>query len=206
MNHPTTQTKSGKYLRQRTQRPLLAALPFFLILLFCSLCFFCGSWYLRIYGDTGFDAVLYTLTSSLSGVQSDLKIRFLLGGILPALLLTVRRRLKLMRWSVVALSLVMLVYAAFSTGFVRYVIGRFQETPLFENYYVEPTPDKIKFPEKKRNLVYIYLESMEISYLSKELGGAQDVNLIPELYDLAKENTNFSHNDTVGGFSQVPGV
>ena len=55
------------------------------------------------------------------------------------------------------------------------------------------------------NLVYILLESMETTYLSEDLGGASDVNLIPELYELARDNINFSHTDGVGGFHATNG-
>ena len=58
----------------------------------------------------------------------------------------------------------------------------------------------------KRNLVYIMLESMETTYLSEALGGGSDVTLIPELYDLALANTNFSHNEGVGGFHATNGA
>ena len=54
------------------------------------------------------------------------------------------------------------------------------------------------FPEKKRNLIYIFLESMENTYMSKLDGGAYDINYIPDLTALAEENLNFSHTDQVG--------
>ena len=104
-------------------------------------------------------------------------------------------------------NLLMILQAAFSTGLPEYVYGLFHETPVFDQYYVQPTAENVKFPEKKRNLIYIFLESMEISYLSEELGGGQEDNLIPELYELATEHTNFSHDDTqVGGFLPVTGA
>ena len=47
---------------------------------------------------------------------------------------------------------------------------------------------KVKtFPEEKRNLIYIYLESMETTYFNKDEGGALEVNIIPELYELAQK-------------------
>ena len=55
-----------------------------LLLFFAALCFFAAIWYVNIYGRIGFDAVLYTLTSSLSGVQSGLVGKFLTGAALPA--------------------------------------------------------------------------------------------------------------------------
>lgn len=66
---------------------------------------------------------------------------------------------------------------------------------LYEDKYVEPDPSLLTFPEKKKNLVYIYLESMENSFTDKAHGGGYDVALIPELTALAKEHTDFSAKD-----------
>ena len=77
---------------------------------------------------------------------------------------------------------------------------------LFEEAYVDPRSITLTFPEEKRNLVYIYLESMESTYLSKELGGNQEENLLPNLSELALANLNFSHTDTLGGARQVTGT
>ena len=217
MSKEQTKTKGGKFLKPAKGHPILSSIPFALILGISALCFFAGSWYLRIYGDTGFDAVLYTITSSLGGVQSDLMVRFLLGAIAPAavciavgtgamiLLSKSRKHRVVTRTAVTVLSLAMFGYAAAATGFISYLVDQHQETAIFEEYYVEPSDENITFPEEKRNLVYIFLESMEISYLDEDQGGAQDVNLIPELYELADENVNFSHNQDVGGFLPVPG-
>ena len=52
---------------------------------------------------------------------------------------------------------------------------------FIDDNYVNPKDVSIQFPEKKRNLIYIYLESMENTYADKESGGAFDENVIPEL-------------------------
>ncbi|KHS56341.1 MULTISPECIES: LTA synthase family protein [Terrisporobacter] len=71
-------------------------------------------------------------------------------------------------------------------------------TYLADNY-VDPRDVKMTFPKKKRNLIHIYLESVENSYLNKELGGYMDVNLMPELTELYKEGLSFSNTDKFGG-------
>ena len=76
---------------------------------------------------------------------------------------------------------------------------------IAENY-VDPRNVELTFPEKKRNLIYIFLESMENTYMSKLDGGAYDINYIPELTALAEENLNFSHTDQVGGAYEVEGI
>ena len=65
----------------------------------------------------------------------------------------------------------------------------------------------ITFPEQKRNLIYIFLESMEMTYADKENGGAFKQNVIPELTQLAQENEDFSGKSSKlnGGYS-MPGT
>ena len=55
-----------------------------LALLLGSLCFFSAWWYLRTYGNIGFDSVLFTLTGGLGGVSNDLVKSYLSGGLFPA--------------------------------------------------------------------------------------------------------------------------
>ena len=215
------QKKSGKYLRREPEKKgsVPGALAWALLIAVAGLCFFAARWYIRTYGDLGFDSIVYTVFSDLGGVQSGLIVSFCLKAVLPAVLLAAagflmirmirKTRLQrvLIRVTALGMSLLMIAQAAVSTGFPEYVYGLFHETPIFDQYYVQPTADNVKFPEEKRNLIYIFLESMEISYLSEELGGGQEDNLIPELYELATEHTSFSHNDSeVGGFLPVTGA
>ena len=208
---------AGKYLRKTPKKNSILGTAFWsLLLLAAALCFFAARWYVTTYGDTGFDSILYTLSSDLGGVQAGLIWSFSLKALMPAALCAafggalvhrIRRKKWLIRATALMLSLLMLGQAAFSTGLPEYVYGLFHETPVFDEYYVAPTAENVKFPEEKRNLVYIFLESMEISYLSEELGGGQEDNLIPELYQLATEYTNFSHDESqVGGFLPVTGA
>ena len=70
---------------------------------------------------------------------------------------------------------------------------------LVENY-ANPDSVKITAPEQKRNLILIYIESLETTFADKEHGGNQDTNLIPEITELALQNTSFGKNGThIGG-------
>ena len=64
----------------------------------------------------------------------------------------------------------------------------------------------LTFPKKKRNLIYIYLESFESSYFSTYYGGDEYYNLLDGITDLTYENINFSNTDKFGGALQIPGV
>lgn len=62
--------------------------------------------------------------------------------------------------------------------------------------YVDPAETELTFPETKRNLIYIFLESMETTYADTEDGGAFEDNYIPHLTELAQDNEDFSGSDT----------
>lgn len=77
------------------------------------------------------------------------------------------------------------------------------DTFIADNY-VQPTDENVIFPEKKQNLVYIFSESMEATFFSKELGGASDANLLPGFTDLLNDGYNFSNTDKFGGALTLP--
>ncbi len=70
---------------------------------------------------------------------------------------------------------------------------------FIEENYVDPNEIQLVFPEEKRNLVYIILESIETTYSETEAGGPIKTDYMPELRKLAEENVNFSHDDDFGG-------
>lgn len=90
-------------------------------------------------------------------------------------------------------------------GVPAYLAEVSQDSTLFEDYYVSPETVHIEFPESKRNLLLIYVESMESTYASTEEGGAKEINYIPELTKLANENLNFSDNEKLGGAHNYAG-
>ncbi len=201
-----------------------------LIILLGSASFFSANWYIKIYGKTGFDSILFTLFGKVGGVEKGLVYSYLLKGLLPAIILTAilcfllffkskkevwfklfgkKRRFYPFKNSVVTvlsvvLSLILITNATHKVGFGEWLFYSVDQTELYDNEYVFPKEVKITAPKEKRNLIYIFLESMENTYLSKDLGGAMDENLIPELYTLANENVNFSDNSGVGGWTATP--
>ena len=185
------------------------------------LAFFSALWYHFVYGDIGFDGLFFTLVAGMGGVQQGLVISWALRGLLPTVLATVaafflllfvpykkgknkeQREFKKIR--TVALSLAVAVFISFfatAGGLANmYVwIGNlFVETDIYEEEYVAPENANITFPEQKRNLIYIFLESMETTFFSQETGGANKDNCLPNLHKLASDNINFSQNSSVGG-------
>lgn len=83
----------------------------------------------------------------------------------------------------------------------RYIENYRTSSTFIEDNYINPKDVNITFPEEKKNLIYIYLESMESTYASIEDGGAYEINYIPELTKLAKSKNsiNFSNSNLLGG-------
>ena len=59
---------------------------------------------------------------------------------------------------------------------------------------------------KGKNLIYIYMESMENTYSQVDLGAGERVNLIPELTSLAENNISFSNSTGLGGYHPFTGA
>lgn len=63
---------------------------------------------------------------------------------------------------------------------------------------------EIIFPEQKRNLICIYIESAETTMQDKENGGIFEHNYIPEMTEIAKQNISFSQSTVIEGASIAP--
>ncbi|MGI6665683.1 MAG: LTA synthase family protein [Christensenellaceae bacterium] len=109
-------------------------------------------------------------------------------------------------WIALVIFVACAVFMNYQLDITGYIQNQMTSSTLFEEYYVNPRDVTLVFPEEKRNLIYIFLESMENTYMSEELGGAQSEDLIPELSQLALENTSFSSTEALGGVRDLPGI
>ncbi len=87
-------------------------------------------------------------------------------------------------------------------GIPAYIKSNMSDNTYLEENFVDPRDVSISFPENKKNLVFIYLESMESTYASVDAGGGMPVNYIPNLTELADSNLCFSNNENeYGGYN-----
>ena len=174
-----------------------------------------GNWVLDTWGLLSIDEIIFHLKVPLDGTNSDVVLDGINACVPLAVLvlflsifLIIGLRNKHGK-CMIALFLVAVIacgsagraaYEVYDELDVKeYLVSQKKESHFIEQNYVDPRTTKITFPEQKRNLIYIYLESMESTYASKEDGGGMDFNCIPELTTLAEENTNFSQSDKLGG-------
>ena len=129
-------------LRRPISIPTAAGLTCLLFLAY--LCFFAARWFVTVYGRIGFDSILFTLQSSLDGVQSDLVRSFLLRAALPCAVCTalscaillllrqlpVRGLVSILGAVIVALGLC--GYAAVDVELTDYVWARINRSQLYE--------------------------------------------------------------------------
>lgn len=99
-----------------------------------------------------------------------------------------------------------LYYAATELRVVSLYHSAYTTSDYVKENYADPDKTKLAFPEQKRNLVHIYLESYENSYLAKEDGGYMDTNLMPDLQKLSAEGLHFSDTTKFGGPEQTYGA
>ena len=105
-----------------------------------------------------------------------------------------------------AMLVISLSFFTMELNVVHYVKALATDSSFVEDEYVDPYSVQLNFPEQKRNLIYIFLESMEVAYADTEAGGPITDNFIPELTQLAEDNVNFSHDDDLGGAQSFSGT
>ena len=181
-------------------------------LIFISLAF-SAEWAFSYFGLSCFEQLVFHLKVPLEGTNTEFikdwfKMCFFKGllctAALEAVLFFVPDAMgSTARWSVIVLCI---IYGLHKIGFFEYVCNQFKTTDLYEKYYVDAGSIHMEFPEKKRNLIILNIESLENTYASQKLGGNSIDNLIEECTNLAQEGISFSHQDKLGGAYVVTGT
>ena len=193
-------------------------------LLLASVIFFVSYWASNLFG-VDLEAIIFTITSPLKGADMNVvkdAVKFCVPrifmvmapyGIFAIFDICYKKRLfkfdllKIVRRIVAILSVcsifASLLYANSIYKLSEYLKNHTVYTSFYEEYYV--SPENMDFTlktedGKQKNLLYIYLESMETTYASVEVGGTQDTNYLPNLTKLAEENVSFSDSELLGGF------
>lgn len=102
--------------------------------------------------------------------------------------------------------LVCLIIFCNNVGIFDFLVAQFDRTKIFDDYYANPLDVEISFNENKKNLIYIFVESLEMANASIQNGGTNEISYIPNLEKLALNNINFSNTKKLGGAMQVNGT
>lgn len=181
-------------------------------------------WLYETFGHLSMDEIIFHLKVPMQGTNTDIIATFmkqcLWKVILPSAIIALaliypmvkdikiiheihtseRRKTILVSITISILILIISIDKILKTTDIKeYIKNQTHDSNFIAKEYVRPEKTKIEFQEEKRNLIYIFLESMETTYYSVQDGGLSQYDLMPEISKLAKENINFSDTNKLGG-------
>lgn len=204
----------------------------FLLLIFSFFLYFSLQYLLDNWEELTVEEILYHIKSPMGGASEGLVQLFILSVLLPAVGLSVlliffyflpekkfplisrtiffaKKKMYLGFCFFIALLFfsLTLIDAWDSISLGSYLSSQLHSSKFIEENYVDPKGIELHFPEKKRNLIYIYMESTELTFMDKAHGGAFPDNLLPEMTALSKEGEDFSgEGDSRNGGISLPGA
>lgn len=181
-------------------------------------------WLYETFGHLSMDEIIFHLKVPMEGTNTDIIVIFMKQCLWKVIIPTViiafaliypmvkdikiiheihtseRRRTTILSLVISILILITSIDKIVKTTDIKeYIESQTHDSSFIASEYVKPEKTNIELPEEKRNLIYIFLESMETTYYSMQDGGLSQYDLIPEISKLAKEETNFSDTDKLGG-------
>lgn len=175
-------------------------------------------WAFTSWSNLEMSEIIFQLTSPLTGTGNNMIENYILRAPVPAIIAAAvvavvlfffrkenyQKRIAICGFVVaLAATVVTAVYAGGKLHFMSWLVNRNKSSTYIEDNYADPAKVKMTFPEKKRNLIYIFLESMEKTYTDKKDGGGFKQDVIPELTKLAQQNEMFAGKSKKlnGGYS-----
>lgn len=181
-------------------------------------------WLYETFGHLSMDEIIFHLKVPMEGTNTDIIVIFMKQCLWKVIIPTViiafaliypmvkdikiiheihtseRRKTILVSITISILILIISMDKILKTTDIKeYIKNQTHDSNFIAKEYVRPEKTKIEFQEEKRNLIYIFLESMETTYYSVQDGGLSQYDLMPEISKLAKENINFSDTNKLGG-------
>ena len=211
-------TKDKKWLK------ITGAVCSFIVITVAVLICFSIKWMFDTWTNLSMEELVYHLTAPLEGTNEEMIWQYVRVCVVPTVLImsgisalvVFGRKKEKPYWRVIAGAVIISVLAQTCSVYGAwkkldiggYMANQGEVSTFIDDNYVDPRSVEITFPEQKRNLIYIFLESMETTYADTENGGAFEKNVIPELTTLAQENEDFSGKDdtTLNGGYSMPGT
>lgn len=175
-------------------------------------------WALTTFAFVSIDETIFQMTTPIENASSNILDsliyhNFLIGFIISIIIYIVLiiafkkiKHKKCLLISLIIISIGLVSLCLYKIGFFGYLYNTYTYSSFIEDNYVDPKDVDITFPEDKKNLIYIYVESLESTYFSKDLGGGSNNNYIEPLNELTKNYIYFSDTKRFGGTTMVPGT
>lgn len=190
------------------------SIKIFIIVLISYILLLSIEWLYNTTGNLTIEQLIFHLKVPIEGTDTSMIKQYIIQVIPISIILSIvttmivkavqgKRLLKYLDKMILASSI---VFVFMKANVVGYVANQIRASSFIEENYTRVEEENIIFPEEKNNLIYIFLESMESSYTSKENGGMNDEDYIKELRELAEENIHFSNTENLGGAYQLAGT
>lgn len=173
-------------------------------------------WEVRSLGEVTFVQLIFNIFTNATKGNLDILWQYfretfifyvLLGLLIALILYIVEKRFEKIKWArAVTIGVIFLAsftYGLYGIGFFDYIFSSFKTTSIYDEEYVDPNEVKLTFPEKKRNLIYIVLESMDRNVNKYSLENGRTVNLIPNLTKLENDHVYFYNKEKSIGMNSV---
>ncbi len=219
-----SQEKKNLKRAQKKNYGLTSTIVVTLVATIAALLFFTVKWLFHTWPNLKMDELIYQLTAPVEGTGTDMYWQFFYQAGIPTLICLAvvigimifisyaSNKLRVIAKRVLVVISILCMGIAGVTfnnqlDVKEYLSSKGEDSTFIEENYVDPSSVDITFPETKRNLVMIYLESMEMTYADLNVGGGFEENDIPELTQLSLENENFSGtDDTLNGAVSLSGT
>lgn len=202
----------------------------FIIFVILFTLFLAMSHYYYAYGEVDGEQLVYHLLVNADGMDTDVIIQIakpsIIGGILFSIALSyiyitiffilskndkIKETYKITTrcsiWTSIISVLLVVIYFCNIIPIIDFIQYQFGTPSTFiDDNYIDPKNTNIEFPERKRNLIYIYMESMENTFMDTSNGGAFKDNMMPEITNLLKDNISFSNTNKFGGAVETYGM
>ena len=224
--------ESAKHQGRRFFSKWILPLLIFLLLIFSFFLYFSLQYLLDNWEELTVEEILYHIKSPMGGASEGLVQLFILSVLLPAVgisalliffyflpekkfplisrtIFFAKKKMYLGFCFFIALLFfsLTLIDAWDSISLGSYLSSQLRSSKFIEENYVDPKGIELHFPEKKRNLIYIYMESTELTFMDEAHGGAFPDNLLPEMTALSKEGEDFSGaGESRNGGIALPGA
>lgn len=166
-----------------------------------------------IWGDIYFEQILIALYDGAPGIGNNIIQKYIIFSFIPAVIITlILSSFINKKYVLLIMSVSGILFGLYKVNFVNYIINKNVYSDIYKTHYVQPENIKFNFPDKKKNLIVLYLESMEKDYADLNI---YDQNLLPQLTAISDQGVSFdgyvplpAQNYTiaalVGGFCSVP--
>lgn len=171
------------------------------------------NWIHEHFGKIGFDSILFTITNPLEGKASAILARLYIcklvsatgiaiffGIILVVLSKKKGRLFRIIQTILMVLTVPYLIWAIYSVNlqykFIEYYFDNTQTSTFIDDNYAFVKIEDVVFPENKRNLILILLESAENTFNDTSIFNEP---LMPHLAQLKKERLDFDRQYQMSG-------